>query len=392
MARIAILISDMTGGGAERVALALIECFLERGHQVDLVLLSAHGELMGLIPSEVKVFGLGVTRFRSALPPIVRYLRSRKPHALQASLWPLTAIAIAAAKLARIRTRVVVSDHITLSKQYGASPGAMAAIKATTRLLYPMANGRVCVSKGSAADLAGLSGLPKQQISVVYNPIPGPPLGAAESADADRLWGAAERRILTVGSLKHQKNHALLIRTFALLDDSARPTLMILGEGGLRAELEQLAGELGVAERVIMPGFAVDPWPFYQSADLFVLSSDYEGFGNVIVEALHAGLPVVSTDCPDGPREILDRGRYGALVPPGDEKALAAAISDALPRTPDRDFLRNRAADFSVERAADAYLDLLLGPGDGSEAVADGKTQEPGGTTGAHGREPNRAF
>lgn len=178
----------------------------------------------------------------------------------------------------------------------------------------------------------------------------------------EQLWTAAPGgRILTVGSLKAQKNHPLLLRAFARL---ARPDarLMILG-GGDDAPLRRLAAELGIADRVVLAGFHLDPTPFYQTADLFVLSSDHEGFGNVIVEALAQGLPVVSTDCPSGPAEILEGGRWGALVPVGDAEALAAAIDRALATPHDPDALKRRAADFAPAIAARRYLDLLFPSG-----------------------------
>ena len=135
--------------------------------------------------------------------------------------------------------------------------------------------------------------------------------------------------------------------------------LMIVGQGQNEAKLRALVRELGLEGRVIFAGFHVDPAPFYASADLFVLSSDYEGFGNVIVEALSFGLPVVSTDCPSGPAEILGYGRWGGLVPVGDEEALAGAMAAALSAPVDRDALRARAADFAPEIAARKYLDLV---------------------------------
>src|SRR5690606_26732556 len=136
--------------------------------------------------------------------------------------------------------------------------------------------------------------------------------------------------------------------------------LCILGEGEERPRLQALVDALGLDGRLLLPGYQSDPAPWYAHADLFVLSSDHEGFGNVIVEALEQGVPVVSTDCPSGPREILEGGKYGTLVPVGDAAALASAIDDALSREHNHDALKRRAQDFSVDKAADAYLDLLL--------------------------------
>ncbi len=280
-------------------------------------------------------------------------------------MWPLTIIAIVAAWLSRTKPRVVVSDHSILSKQYGGSRSAMAALRSTTRLLYPLASARVCVSNGCAADLAKVSGLCAEQFTTVFNPVLRPSETLETNEAVEQLWGDAERRVLTVGMLKDAKNHELLIRAFALLGKRISAKLMILGEGELRPKLENLVVELGLKQRVILPGFASDPWPHYASADLFVLSSDREGLGNVLVEAMLAGLPIVSTDCDCGPREILQGGRLGRLVPVGDAEALADAMSAALNEPHDGDAGREQALRLSSD-SGKRYLELMLGDVAGS--------------------------
>ncbi|UWX04047.1 glycosyltransferase [Pseudoxanthomonas sp. NC8] len=179
--------------------------------------------------------------------------------------------------------------------------------------------------------------------------------------DSVAAWaGGAHKRVLAVGMLKTPKDFPLLIRAFSLLRAQVDARLLILGEGTERARLEKLVHELGLQGMVMLPGYVADTAPFYAQSDLFVLSSDHEGFGNVIVEALEQGCPVVSTDCPSGPREILTDGRCGRLVPVGDVAALAAAMQESLASAHDHDALRARAQDFSVSRISDQYLDLLL--------------------------------
>ncbi|MDQ3078042.1 MAG: glycosyltransferase [Pseudomonadota bacterium] len=360
MARLAFLIPDLRGGGAERVAVNLIRHLVGRGHEVDLVVMARSGELLDLVPPEVRVFDLEAGRVRNAIWPLVAYLRERRPAGLQVSMWPITVVAIVAAKVARVVTRVVVSDHSNLSRQYGGSRTAMAALRASIRLFYPRATARVAVSSGCADDLARLSRIARAQFEVIHNPVDAPPAGADASSVA-QAWPGPGARILAVGNLMQVKNHALLIRAFAELVKTHPAALMILGEGERRESLEKLTGDLVVAEHVAMPGFVTDPAPYYAAADLFVLSSDYEGFGNVIVEALHAGLPVVSTDCPSGPAEILEPGKHGTLVPCGDPERLAAAMAEALDGVTDCEAQKKRARDFSMEVAADRYLALLLG-------------------------------
>ena len=176
----------------------------------------------------------------------------------------------------------------------------------------------------------------------------------------DALAGISGPLILSVGTLKPVKRHDLLLEAFARLPASLGVRLCLLGDGAQRAMLEQKAQALGIADRVFMPGFVADPGPWYAHADLFVLCSDYEGFGNVIVEALEYGVPVVSTDCPVGPKEILADGRFGNLVPPGDVEALAHAMTRALEEDVDRDALRKRAQDFGLATIARRYLAVCL--------------------------------
>jgi glycosyltransferase involved in cell wall biosynthesis len=226
---------------------------------------------------------------------------------------------------------------------------------------YRLASARVGVSNGVVDDIAQLSGLSPDRFSVIHNPVRLRDTPSFESlADAEALWGVPRgARLISVGKFKAQKNHPLLLRAFARL---SRPDarLMLVGSGDGEPALRQLAAELGVAERVIFAGFKADPTPFYATSDLFVLASDYEGFGNVIVEALRCGVPVVATDCRSGPREILDDGKYGRLVPVGDADALAEAMFESLDGIHDPAVLKARAGCFSVAKAADDYLGLLL--------------------------------
>lgn len=371
MARIAFLLPNMTGGGAERVALTLMRAFLDRGHEVDLVLMSASGELMTLLPDGVRLFDLKARRVRNLLWPLVRYFRERRPDAMQASMWPVTTMAILARLLSRSPARIVVSDHSCLSQAYRGQPIVTVSLRMSVRALYPLADARIAVSAGVADDLGRLSGLDAARWTVIHNPVPAPAEPAVDGAGRDSAaWPAGAARVLTVGRLKHAKNHALLLRAFARVPRERTAHLVILGEGELRADLERLAAELGISDRVSMPGFIADPTPYYRSADLFVLSSDHEGYGNVLVEALHAGLAVVSTDCPAGPREILEGGGYGKLVSCNDPDALAAAIVAALDDTVDKDAQRRRAAELSGDHVVDEYLSLLLPQGKDVRATA----------------------
>lgn len=358
--RVALFLPSLAGGGAERVALALLSALRERNCQVDLLLVRREGELLPLVPDDVRVLELGGGRIMRSLRPLVRYLRHEKPAALHAFMWPLTVLAVVARRLARAPTRVIVSDHTTLSR-HASSSRELRAMRLTIRRFYAWADARVQVSEAAADDMGELSGLDRSSIEVIANPLL-LPAEIRTTAEVERLWGAPPgERILTVGSLKESKDHHTLLHAFACL---SRPNarLMVVGDGVLRAELQALAGELGVADRVIWAGFQLDPWPFYASADLFVLASRLEGQPMVLLEALASGLPIVSTDCPSGPGEVLDGGRYGRLVPVGDAVALAEAIAGALVGRSDSAALRHRAAELIESRSLERHIELLLAP------------------------------
>jgi glycosyltransferase involved in cell wall biosynthesis len=353
--KIAFLVPDMSGGGAERVALTLIKHFAAQGHAIDLLLTIRSGELLSELPDGVRVFDLRAPRIRNALRPIMRYLQAEVPDALQVSMWPLTIVGIIARMLTRSRARLVVSDHAILSDHYPKARHGV--ISATVRLFYPRADARVAVSNGAARDLADLARLPLETFTVIANPIDFPGEINREP-EVEALWQGASRRVLTLGQLKEEKNQGLLIRAFARLPRELNARLMIVGSGSLRSSLEDLAKAEGVSDRVTFAGYANDPWPYYGSADLFVLPSREESFGNVLVEAMHAGLPIVST-ANTGAREILGDGTFGRLVPVGDDEALASAMLETLDERVDQERQKVRARDLSDDAFAH-YEQLLL--------------------------------
>ena len=359
MAHLALLIPDMSGGGAERVALTLIDGFLKAGHRVDLLVLRSIGALLDHVPTEVRTVELGGKRYRNAISPLKRYLQAERPIGLLAMMWPMPVIAVIAKYLARCNTRVIASDHAILTEHYRDQPARLAALRLTTSIFYRLCDGRATASASIADDLSLLSGIPKRSFQAIPNPI-GLPERLERAADVDQLWRGIGPRILTVGSLKPEKDHQFLLRAFAQLPARLEASLVILGDGPLRGELQALATRLGIADQVAMPGFRADPWPFYASADLFVLTSTSEGFGNVVVEALAAGLPVVSTDCA-GPREVLGGGEYGDLTSPGDVDALVVAMVDAIEATGDAELRKSRARQYRPELAIGRYLRLLTG-------------------------------
>ncbi|GIW99745.1 MAG: glycosyl transferase [Pirellulaceae bacterium] len=336
--------------------------FAQQGHEVRFLLRRTRGELLSEAQRRFQIVDLGAPRVRNVFIPLVRHLYRDRPDVLLAPMWPLSVIAPLAARLAVREIKVLTSEHGVISRQY-APRGKIHRVflRASAAMGYRLAHALVGVSSGVARDMARLAFLPETSVHVIHNPVRG--AGDKQMPDtsiAETLWGIrAGKRVLTVGRFKPVKNQALLLRAFARLARETPATLMLVGSGELEGDLRRLASRLGVSDRVIFAGFQPDPSPFYASTDLFVLSSNAEGLGNVVVEALAHGTPVVSTNCPYGPSEILENGRWGRLVPVGDEQALAQAMHEALHDPPDPTALRRRAADFAPEIAAKRYLEVL---------------------------------
>lgn len=363
MRDISILLPDLRGGGAERINIDLAHEFTRQGHNVSFVLMQARGELLPQAKADFAVHDLGVKRARQVPFALASYLRSHRPDALLVAMWPLTTIAPIAARLSGFSGHIVVSEHAILSAQYAKWGRAHhIALRASMAFGYRFATARVGVSRGVVQDIAKLAHIPKSKFKAIHNPVASRPTPNHQTMTAtDALWGVQHGgRILSVGRFKPVKNHPLLLQAFTQFAQSPDARLMFLGTGPDEVALRSMVDQLGIADRVIFAGFHPDPTPFYMTADLFVISSNYEGFGNVIVEALACGIPVVSTDCPSGPAEILENGRFGTLVPVNDAAALAAAMDASLSSQLDAEALKRRAKDFATEHAGERYLELLI--------------------------------
>ena len=357
--RIALFTRDLAAGGVARVIANLSKGFIERGHSVDVVLARARGPFIDQLADGVRVIDLGVERSLASIPGLVRYLRREQPTALLACQDGANVVALWSKWLARGSTRVLISIHTNVSQN------ARAATRARGRLIpyfmrwfYGWADDVIAVSEGVADDVAGIARLDRQRIHVIYNPVDTDHVKALATVPLEHPWFAPDAPpvVLSAGRLTLQKDFPSLLRAFAQVRHGRPARLMILGEGDDRAALEDLVGQLDCRDDVALPGFVTNPYPYMAAAGVFVLSSAWEGFGNVLIEAMALGTPVVSTDCPSGPAEILGRGRYGALVPVGDVDALARAIATALDHPPQASCGIDRANTYSCERIASQYL------------------------------------
>lgn len=362
--RIAIFVPSLNGGGTERVMVSLANEFSTRGYDVDLVLAKAQGPYLMDVSSNVHVIDLKAGRIIKALIPLVRYLKRKKPTAMLAAMTHTNIVAILACMVGRVSTRLVVSERSTISARVERSRDIVARfIYYLVPKLYSRADGIVAVSQASLEDLIRFTGLPAKTIEFIYNPFEIGRIEVRAHETLDHPWFESGQPpvILAVGRFNEAKDYPNLIHAFAKVRRNLSVRLLLLGEGELRGMLESLLLEYGLTnDDVQMPGFVTNPFAYLSRCSVFVLSSRYEGLPGALIEAMACGAPVVSTDCPSGPREILEGGCWGKLVPVGDVEALAQAIDAVL--TMPRYLLpnvRERAADFDKDKAVDAYLKVL---------------------------------
>lgn len=360
--RVSLVLPSLRTGGAERVCVNIANELANRGYDTEIVLFSAQGDLIEDLQPGIGVVDLKLEHIRYGLLALVRYLRRARPSVCLVCMWPLTVMALWARFMARVPTRIVVAEHTTWSSSELVKRWSVGwQVRTSMHHSFPCADAIVTVSSGAADDLARFARLDRSSIRVIYNPV----VGVIREHTRDRLepagwWEGLHKRVLAVGTLKASKDYRTLIEAFALLHRRLDARLLILGEGDCRDALEKQVRSAGLEGRVYMPGFVRDTAPYYEKADLHVLSSTSEGLPTVIIEALAAGTPVVSTDCPSGPREILVNGQFGQLVPVGDAQALGSAIADALSATHDSAGLKRRAYDFSIDCGVSKYEALLF--------------------------------
>lgn len=360
--RLAIFIPSLRAGGAERIALNLAHGLQSRGKNLDLVVGTTDGPLLAEVRPEIRLIDLSASTMPRAIIGLVRYLKDSGPDIILSMMDSANVTAIFGAKLSGLHPRIVVRSAGTLSFSYH-NPESVwdLLMPAMIRRLYREAAIVIAVSNGVAEDLVQMTGIARSKIAVVYNPVVSPELVARAQEDPHHPWfGPAEPPvIISCGRLTPAKDFPTLIRAFRIIKSREPLRLMILGEGPERAKLEALVERLGLRNQVAIPGYLPNPHAYVSRSKLYVSSSISEGLPSAIVEALALGVPVVATDCPSGPSEILDHGKYGTLVPPGDPDVLARAMSEALTRGSVYSDMRARSESFSEKRGLDLYERIL---------------------------------
>jgi glycosyltransferase involved in cell wall biosynthesis len=360
--RVALFLSSFFGRGVARVRLNLAAGLVAQGLPVDLVVANSRGELAGEVPPGVRVIDLKAPRMLRALPRLIGYLKREQPHAMISAQDHANIVALWARRCTGCPTRLTVSCHI-LHSMSASKPLLSKAhwMRYFVRAFYPLADAALAVSAGMADDMARTTGFPRERITVLHNAVVTPKMLEDAQAPVPHAWlePGEPAIILGVGRLTRLKKFDILIRAFAKVRAQRPARLMILGSGPEEERLRLLAQELKVKDDVLFTGFVVNPFAYMSRASLFVLASEWEGLPGVLIQAMACGCPVVSTDCPTGPDEILEDGRYGALVPVDDVEAMANAMVATLAAPPETALLQARANDFHVDRIVAQYCDLL---------------------------------
>jgi len=359
---IAIVLHDLRGGGAERACLRLARGMVASGRQVELVLVRGEGAYLSQIPPGVGVTVLDRPRVSQAIWALAAHFRRTRPASILSALTHMNLATILAARLSGIRARVVISERNQISaKAHDAKGPWQRALYRAVPFIYRAADHVVAVSGGVAQDLSHFGHLPGGKIRVIHNPVFDPDIALLSQEPPAHSWFEPKGPpiILAAGRLHRQKGFDVLLEAFAIARAEVDCRLVILGEGPERAALMAQAERSGLAYDIDMPGFCENPFALMARAGAFVLSSRWEGFPNALVEAMACGAPVIATDCPSGPQEILQDGDIAPLVPVDDAKALGHTILATLLAPPDTNRSRMRAHAFSVTAAAHQYLDAL---------------------------------
>lgn len=360
MKKVSLIIPSLRGGGAERVMLNLANNLTSKGYIVDLVLFKKEGEYINRINDDVNIVNLFSKRTVWAIYPLIKYLKKHKPEVVLSAMMYVNICVLVASQLSRVKAKVIISEHSTYTASLKHNrTWKSSIINLLARFLYKKSDNIVCVSKGVADDLKSKLRLNESAVKVIYNPVVTDSLLAEKDlAPQGDFFNSDENYILSVGRFVVAKDFVNLIKAYSVTHSKNDYKLVILGEGPLRDELQTLIFELGLKDKVVLPGFVENPYSWMRKANLFVMSSVYEGLSNVLIEALACGCKVVSTDCPSGPNEILEGGKWGRLVPVSNYELLAKAIDEALDDYDSLDPLK-RAMFFTDKNSVSDYISLI---------------------------------
>lgn len=358
--KLVIYLPDLHVGGVPIVYIRLIPSLIALGVDVSILVNRRSGELIDRLPPSVDVLELGVDRQLKALPKLVPFLKEHKPDIILTAIEHMHIMTVLARLASGSKVKHLAVQHNPLSQQAKRPGLTFKILPVLYRFLLPLANGIAAVSKGVADDLSARAGIARSRIDVCYNGVVDARFDGLSEGELPPAWPETTSPLLiNVGRFARQKDQQTLLRAFALVRSQPSPELVLLGGGEDEGRLRELARELGVDQRVHFLGYCANPLPAIKAADVFVLSSIYEGHPLVLLEALALGTPVVSTNCPYGPSEILADGKFGHLAPVGRPDALAEAIEKSLANPADKTELMAHGRAFTVENSAEQHVEIF---------------------------------
>lgn len=392
--RVAFFIGTLAGGGAERVVINLTGEFVRYGIETDLLVTKFKGPLATSVPDGVNVIELeksgklkvlkyilklpisnwfiaskwllsGEAKVISRLPALLNYVNNTRPHAILSTLDAVNIVSLWTKYISNQDTIYIVRQAIFQSQELMYSHGFFETklLPVLAKRWYSTADKIVCVSKEMAKDLKSYCDVHQNKLITIYNPVHIGKIIRLSGEKINHPWliNKTVPVILAVGRMVKQKNYPVLFRAVKKIRGYHKVKLIVLGQGPEQKKLEQLSKDLELDDSIDMLGHVSNPYQYMARADLFVLSSSWEGLPNVILEALACGCKVVSTNCRSGPKEILDHGKYGTLVSVDDVDALSQGIVDSLKVDIDKKILRDRAAEFDLSIASSQYLKCIMG-------------------------------
>jgi len=364
--KIVFFLPSLEPGGTERNVVNLVNHINKERYVVSLVLGKKEGDFMKEVEIGIPIINLNTSSSLGLLFTLTRYFNSQKPDIFISAFPRINIVSLVAKILSGSVTKIVITEHSVFSmlsviaKTPWRRTFARFFMPLLSRLMYPRADSIVCVSRGIADDLKKVVGV-ASNIKVIYNPVIDDNIYQLANEPVHHALFSNQDIpvIIAVGRLVKCKDYPTLLKAFKLIIKKQPAHLVILGRGPEKETLEGIVGQMGLVSQVTFLGFQDNPYKYMSKASVFVLSSLQEGFGNVIIEAMACGTPVVSTNCPAGPGEIIEHMRNGILVPVGDEKKLAEAILEVLnkPALASRFSREGRATAecFSVQKSVAEY-------------------------------------
>jgi len=361
-----VLYTPTLDGGVGRVTALLAKGIHARGIAVEVWSTAHGGDYSADLEQIVKVQTLGTGSVSSSLFPLLRALRKHEPKTIISATFHANCIAVLASLFVARKQKTIIVDHPSVDTALKELSLLKRIVwKALIRLLYPRADTHIAISQGVAQAMAKYGGVPQQQIHIIPNPVISDELFSKSSEPVTHpFFDTNEPVLLYVGRLSPEKDLSTLLRAFALLQEKTLTRLLLVGDGPERENLERIVADQKLQDRVSFLGHQANPYPYFTKSDVFVLSSTREGLPTVLIEALALGVKVVSTDCPSGPREVLNGGKYGILVPAGDTSSLSEAMTMAV-TSPRTEIPKEALAQYQIDNVVDSYIKVLkLGASD----------------------------